>query len=253
MDTLRLSRRGLVFGAMASLAACAGPVSGPGMFNGLGSDYMSVLVIYRTDNRPVSWQDYQLVQGIARRMNLTLMGQLSTAFEAAGSGMLAYGMAGAAGGAAQGAFYAGAAPAGAAVSGLVYAFGGAVTGATTFAYGRDFDLSQMVETSLRDAARHDHLVEAERLHVVAGFVRTLNQVNSPAASLRKEMPDFHGPIAGSASPTPYPYAAAESRMNRFPHRVPGSTALPPLPPPTQLTPSQRALITRGVEQSLHGR
>ena len=191
---LKKHLRGIALGlaAMAALAvAGCGTMMGP--FNGLGSDYMTLLVVYRTDNKPLTYEQYQAVQEVAAEDHLILKGQLSSPFEAMGAAGAAGAAAGAAGGASQGIFYEGAmAGAAAGYTATVYGLGYVVNGAMSYSYGRAFDEAQMVETTIRDREKYDKQKVFARVHVVAAFVRSLNNINDPASSLKKQMPDFTG-------------------------------------------------------------
>ncbi len=183
--------RGILLGlALLVLSAC-GTVRGP--FNGLGSDPMSMLIIYRTDNSPLTYSEYLAVQGVAAHDHLVLMGQLSSPFEAMVTDGFAGAVAGAAGGATQGLFYTGgmAGPA-AGYSAAVYGLGYLVNGALSYSYGTVYDMAQMVETTMRDDEKYDHNRIFYRLHVVAAFVASSNKKNEPASYLKKRMPDFTG-------------------------------------------------------------
>ncbi len=187
--------RGLLLG-IAALLVLAGCGTVPGPFNGLGSDPMSMLVVYKTGRQPLTYREYQAVQEIAKQDHLILTGQLSSPFEAAVTDGLAGAVAGAAGGATQGLFYTGgmAGPA-AGYTAAVYGLGYSVNGLQSYSYGEVYDIAAMVEQTMRDDEKYDHRRVFRRLHVVAGFVRSENATNDPAESLRRQMPDFRGPRA----------------------------------------------------------
>ncbi len=190
----RLIRRIAAAVALFALAGCAGSTP-PGMFNGLGNDPMAMIAIYRTDGKAVTPEQYRAIQDIALGMNLVLEKQISSSAEAAASGFGAYGAAGAAGGAMEPLFYPGAlGGAAAGYTGLVYGFGGLVNGLTTYSYSYVYDVAEMVETAMRDREKYDGATEFQRIHVVAAFVRSRNNIDSPAPGL---VPDFHGEPSGS--------------------------------------------------------
>ena len=178
-------------GSVVALQGCA--LGSKGIFPGLGDDYMAMLIIYRSDDLPFTYAQYKAVQTVAEQMNLILGWQLSSKWEAAASGGVAYRAAGAAGGATQGLFYTGALTGAAAgYTASVYGLGGVVNGLTTYSYGRVFDLAEMVERTIRDKEKYDRDARFARIHVVAAFVRSKNRVDVPAEELRKRMPDFTG-------------------------------------------------------------
>lgn len=199
MTKMKRIVRGLVLGAIALTIAACGTMPGP--FNGLGSDYMTMLVIYRTDHQPLTYTQYLAVQDVAKEMHMTLAGrQLSGPLEAGLTSGGAGAAAGAAGGATQGLFYAGAmAGPAAGYTAAVYGLGYVVNGLQSYSYAQVFAQAQMVETTIRDREKYDHAGIFARLHVVGAFVRSRNNINSPAPGLRKQMPDFTGPISGTVT------------------------------------------------------
>jgi hypothetical protein len=183
--------------ALASGALLSGCASGGGIFNGLSSDVMSMIIIYRSDHKPLTYAQYQAVQGVAKEMGITLTGQLTSPFKAMATGGLAYAAAGAAGGSTQALFYPGAlAGAAAGYSAAVYGMGGVVTGATTYSYGKDYDVADMTEKTMRDREDDGENV-FHHIHVSAAFVESTNREDLPAESLRSQMPDFHGEPVGA--------------------------------------------------------
>lgn len=185
--------------AMLGLTAC-GTTNGltpPGVFNGLGDDVMAKILIYRTDPKPFTQEQYNAIAAKAKKMGIVIDSQLSSAFEAGAASGGAYMGAGAAGGATQGLFYPGALV-GAAVgyTGAVYGFGGVISGIITASYAQVYAVAAATETALRDAERYDGKEGKifHRIHVVAAFIRSRNNENDPAPKLAKEM-NWHGPVS----------------------------------------------------------
>lgn len=168
-----------------------------GMYAAMSDDQMNMLVFYRTDKQPITRAQYDAVVDVAKEMDIVLGWQISSPFEAGVSGFLAYGLAGAAGGATQPNFYAGAA--GGAATGYtaaVYGFGGVVSGITTYSYARVYAIGSMVEITLRDREKAGEAAY-RNLHVVGSFVRVRNSKTEPAPGLAKQMPDWKGPQVGT--------------------------------------------------------
>lgn len=178
--------------ASVVLSGCA---VAPGIFNGLSDDGMAMLVIYRTDNKALSKEQYDKVVVVAKQMGITIGWQLSSAFEAGATGGAAFGAAGALGGSTQSYFYSGAsAGAAAGYTGVVYGLGGIVNGMVTASYANIHALEAAVEMALRDAEKYDGAKNFQRIHVVGAYVRSRNKSGEPAPNL---VPDYHGPIAGA--------------------------------------------------------
>ncbi|MDP3938818.1 MAG: hypothetical protein Q8R92_11895 [Deltaproteobacteria bacterium] len=195
MKTMRTAVLFVMLVLGLGLQGCA-TVAGP--FNGLGSDEMSMLLVYRVDGLPVTGENYRAVAAAAQEMGVIISPQLSSAAEAGATSGLAYGNAYAAGGAAQGLFFGpvGAA-AGAAVGGISGALGGVITGVTTAAFANVHAIAKAVDdrlTYLRTEGRVNHLAF---VRVTGAFIRSRNNIGSPAPSLREKMPDWSGPPAGT--------------------------------------------------------
>ena len=192
---MKILRLIAILASITLLGACS---TVPGPFNGLGNDEMSMLIIYRTDSRPLTKAEYDAVGVEAKKMGIRIGWQLSSAFEAGASSGGAYGVAGAAGGATQGHFYEGAmVGAAAGYTGAVYGLGGVVNGVMNASYANVYAVAQATETALRDEER-DGKKEFRRIHVVAAFVRSKNAEGSPAPELAKRMsPNWRGPVSGT--------------------------------------------------------
>lgn len=183
---------------ISGLTACA---SMPGPFNGNGSDVMCMIIIYRTDHKPLTKEQYTAVTKIAKEMGVQINWQLTGPFEAAASSGGAYALAGLGGGASQGMFYPGAMTGAAAgYSAVTYGLGGVVNGLVTASYAKTYAVAQATEMAMRDAETDmdDGAKILHRVHVVGAFVRSRNTSNSPAPELAKRMPDWHGPTAGTS-------------------------------------------------------
>ena len=68
--------------ALAILCGLGGCASAPGQYNGLGSDPMSMLVVYRVDDRPLTMEALKAVRGEAEKMMARIGIQLSSPLEA---------------------------------------------------------------------------------------------------------------------------------------------------------------------------
>lgn len=195
--------RGLAFAVLASamLAGCVmgGGSTPPGVFNGLGTDHMAMIVLARSDYNPKTgqnaptWAQYQAVQEAASAVGIQVDWQLSSGFEAAGSEAMPYLGAGAVGGASQGIAYAGAdAGAAATVSGITYMMGGAVNGLVTASYANVSAVAKLLEDTIRDRENDGQSI-FHNVHVAAAYIRSRNNTDSPAPELARHMPDFSGP------------------------------------------------------------
>ncbi len=186
----------LVILAVIASVGCS-TVGGP--FNGLGGDEMTMLVIYRTDDKPLTKEQYDAVGIVAKKMGVQIGWQLSSSFESAAMSGLAYGAAGTIGGATQGLFYDGVlVPAAAGFTGAVYGLGGAVNGLVTASYANVYAVAAATEVAMRDEERYSprNAKNFERVHVVAAFIRSRNNAGAPAPGLTERMPNWHGPVSG---------------------------------------------------------
>lgn len=180
--------------AITGLTGCA---TAPGPFNGLGSDPMRMLVIYRTDDQPLTREQYAAIGKVAQKMNIQIGWQLSSGMEAALSSGVAYAAAGAAGGATQGIFYEGAmVGAAAGYTGAVYGLGGTINGLVTASYANVYAVGAATEQAIRDM-ENDGERSLHRIHVVAAFVRSHNSTQDPASGLAARMPKWNGIPAGT--------------------------------------------------------
>lgn len=182
--------------AMLGLTACgAMSTTPPGVFNGLGDDAMAKIVIYRTDDKPFTRDQYNAIAAKAKKMGVVIDSQLSSAFESGAASGGAYGVAGAVGGATQGLFYSGAlVGAAAGYTGTVYGLGGVISGLVTASYAQVYAVAAATEMALRDAERYDGKKIFHRVHVVAAFIRSRNNEGDPAPKLAKQM-NWHGPVS----------------------------------------------------------
>mgnify|MGYP001565818024 CR=1 FL=1 len=147
----------------------------PGTFNGLGSDPMSMLVVYRTDKQQITEEQYKAVGAIAQEASNQVGLQLSSSLEAAISSGFPFGIAGAGGGAVEGGLAAGAA-------GTAGFLGGFVGGLQNASYANVWLVADITEVTLRDReASGDKTLKG--LHVSAAFIRTGNTVVEPAHGL----------------------------------------------------------------------
>jgi hypothetical protein len=193
-DRRAFVRTALLGGTAATLGACA---NGPGVFGGLGKDAMGMLVFYRTDDLPLTEDQYKALVLIAKKRKVTIDYQLSGPWEAGASGFFAYGAAGAGGGATQGLFYNGAAVGPAAgYTAAVYGLGGLVNGLITASYAEAFAVAKAVQDTIDDIIKYDGEKGDifKRVHVAAAFIRSLNTSTRPAAMPADE---FHGGANGT--------------------------------------------------------
>lgn len=138
------------------LGACA---SVPGQFNGLGSDVMTMMVVYRTDDQPLTRGQYETVVAVAKKMGARVGLQLSSSFEAGATG----GALGALGGSFDS-------------SGASYGFVGIVGALATYSFAKAFVVAEATEYALRD----DENPEFKKIHVSPAFVRSGNTESGPA-------------------------------------------------------------------------
>ncbi|MDP2655275.1 MAG: hypothetical protein Q8P17_01805 [bacterium] len=184
-----------ILASIIVLGAC-GTVPGP--FVGLGSDVMSMIIIYRTDDQPLTLPQYEATTKIAQKMGIRIGWQLSSAFESGVVTGAAYYGAGALGGATQGFFYKGAlVGAAAGYTGAVYGLGGVINGVMSASYANIHAVSQATELAIRDAEKYDGMNIFKRIHVVGAFIRSKNTAGEPASGLKKQMPEFTGPKVGT--------------------------------------------------------
>ena len=184
--------------SILALAAMALLLSGcAGIFNGLGSDEMAMLIVYRTDNQPLTRAQYDKVVIIARRMGIVLKWQLSSPFEAGMMSGLAYAAAGAGGGSTQGHYYPGAdSGAAAGYTGVVYGLGGVMNGLVTASYANIHAIEKMVEDAIQDGIRYDSQDDMKRVHVVGAYIRSKNTSSEPARNVVRDY--YTGPAAGTS-------------------------------------------------------
>lgn len=198
--------------AVIGLTGCAG------IWNGLGNDPMTMIVLTKTlmpgDEGTISYTQFLAVWEVAREKKGQIDGQMSSVAEACFSGFWPYGIAGAAGGSSGGILYPNAGvltgPM-AGVSGLTYGFGGCVNGAVTYSYAQVYALGASVEQALRDHEKDSRSPYRDpvtgrhffhNVHVVASFVRSLNGFmasNPPprtTLSGMQQRPQWGGPPAG---------------------------------------------------------
>lgn len=160
------------FVIVASVAMLSGCSTMPGTFNGLGEDPMSMLVVYRTDKKPITKEQYVSVVAVAQEASNQVGLQLSSSLEAAISSGFPFGIAGAGGGALEGGLAAGAA-------GTAGFLGGVVSGLQNASYANVWLVADITEVTLRDReASGEKMLKG--LHVSAAFIRTGNTVAEPA-------------------------------------------------------------------------
>lgn len=163
---------------LASVTLLGGCSTMPGIFNGLGNDPMSMLIVYRTDHQSITQEQYDAVVKIAREASAQVGLQLSSSSEAAISSGFPYGLAGVAGGIIDGGITAG-------VAGTAGFLGGMVNGLQTASYANVWLVAEITETTLRDeyAAGNKGF---HGLHVSAAFTRTNNSSTKPAHGVFKK-------------------------------------------------------------------
>lgn len=180
----------LLMAVALPLGGCsATKVAAPGPFVGLGGNPMAMLKIYSTDpsGHPLTRDQYQKVVDGSKQCFEQLGWQRSTVVESMLASGLAYGAMGAAGGATQGIFYAGAdAGAAAGYIGIVQALAGSVNGAQTASYDMVNGIAKCVDDTIRDSV----LLLGERdmafVHVVGSYVRSRNS-DDPARPLARHL------------------------------------------------------------------
>lgn len=196
--------------AVACLAmALAGCVSAnqsetsPGSMNGFGRDPMSMITI--TSSSGAVSPDQAVVAAVAANLNKAQIDpQYSDPIETEGVSALQYGLGYGAAGATQGIKYGhAAAVAGAIVSGATGLVGGAINGEQIWSEAKVTGVGASTEQTLRDWERGRAIPPAiraqipnirklcEGLHAQTSIVRTHNRTPG-------NMPDWHGPRAGSA-------------------------------------------------------
>lgn len=171
-------KKNLVLIAILASFALGGCTTMPGVLNGLGSDPMSMLIVYRTDDQPITQEQYDAVVKVAQRVSIQVGLQLSSSLEAAASSGFPYGLAGAAGGAIEGGITAGAA-------GTAAFLGGMISGLQTASYSNVWAVADMTEVTLRDIETAGDAT-THRLHVAAAFTRAGNTIAEPARGLIKK-------------------------------------------------------------------
>lgn len=190
---------------LAGVALIQGCATGPGIFNGLGDDPMSMLIITRTDGQVPTYEQYLAVQTLAEEMHIQIEWQISSPVESGGTGGGAYGVAGAVGGRTYAGVYEGMliGPAVTAQA-VAYGAGGVITGLVTHSYSVDYNVGDATEKALRDnEADKKRFLDGDgksilhNLHAHASFVRSRNNRNSPAPGLAEQMPAFSGAAAGT--------------------------------------------------------
>ncbi len=170
--------KNLILIAILASFALGGCSTMPGVLNGLGSDPMSMLIVYRTDGQPITQKQYEEVVKVAQGVSVQVGLQLSSSLEAAASSGFPYGLAGAAGGAIESGIAAGAA-------GTAAFLGGMVSGLQTASYANVWLVADLTEVTLRDMETAGD-TKLHRLHVSAAFTRTGNTVAEPARGLIKK-------------------------------------------------------------------
>jgi hypothetical protein len=147
---------------------------------------MAMLVIYRTDNKPLTKVQYYKVVVVAKQMGLTIGFQLSSAFEAGASSGVAYGVAGALGGASQGQFYNGVnSGAAAGYTGVVYGLGCVVNGMVTASYANIHALKRLSKWPC--GWREVHGAKEFEHHVVGAYIRQ-QQGRKPSQAVTNRRP-----------------------------------------------------------------
>lgn len=233
-------KRGTLFCAV--MTAAVGISGCAGVWNGLGNDPMTMVVLTKTlmpgDEGPINYSQFLAVQEIAMEKKGQIDGQMSSVAEACFSGFWPYGIAGAAGGASGGTLYSNAtALTGpmAGVSGLTYGFGGCVNGAVTYSYAQVYALGASLEMALRDHEKDPRSPYRDQsgghlfrnVHATASFVRSLNGFKVAGGGQRygaaRRQPRWSGPPAGGYQQRPYPPQYAP----------PPQAPYPPVQPPQQ--------------------
>lgn len=164
-----------MFAASVMFGGCQ---SVPGVFNGLGEDPMTMLLIYRTDGQPITQEQYDLVVAIAQRVSAQVGLQLSSPLEAAVSSGVPFGLAGTAAGFIESGVTAGVAGTGAAIAGVIGGLG-------TFSYANVWAIGDFTETTLRDMEKTGDK-RVDRLHVSSAFTRTGNTVDKSSRGLTEK-------------------------------------------------------------------
>ncbi len=141
---------------LLALGACA---SVPGQFNGLGSDMMTMMFVYRTDDEALTLSQYETIVARAKKMGEKIGLQISSPFEAsiAGGGVSAL----------AGSFDA---------VGLSYGAVGIVGALSTYSFAKAYAVAEGTEYWLRD----DGDPAYKRIHVSPAFVRSGNTESTPA-------------------------------------------------------------------------
>lgn len=166
----------LLAAILATSSLLGGCGSVPGVFNGLGGDPMSKLIVYRTDGKPLSIEQYRAVVEVVRYVQAQLDLQLTSRSESALSSALPFGTTGVVGGAIEG----GVIPMSA--GGATGFLGGAFGGLLTDSYARVWAIGGPTEYTLRDReARGEKVFES--VHVEAAFIRSRNTSAAPAPGL----------------------------------------------------------------------
>ncbi|MCX6787872.1 MAG: hypothetical protein NT108_01755 [Candidatus Kaiserbacteria bacterium] len=164
--------KNLILIAILATLTLGGCTTMPGVFNGLGEDPMSKLIVYRTDGNLITQEQYEDVVFIARHASIQVGLQLSSATEAAASAAFPYGLAGAAGGIIESGVTAG-------VAGTAGFLGGLVSGWQTASYANVWLVADITEVTLRDLENAGDK-RYHRVHVSAAFTGTGNTINAPA-------------------------------------------------------------------------
>lgn len=159
----------------AIVALLEGCASVPGNFNGLGKDPMGTLVVYRTDGKKITSEQYQAVVEVAQEMQTQLEPQLSPTFESASFSGLLYGIAGASGGIIDGGITAG-------VTGTASLLGGVVNGLQNVSFAKVWIIAASTENAIRDKEAAGEEI-FRRIHVEAAFVRSKNSTEFPSPNL----------------------------------------------------------------------
>ena len=146
-----------VMAMLAILSGCA-----TGQLNGTSNDMMTMMVVYRTDDKLLTSEQYSAVVEVAKKMGARVGLQLSSAAEA--------GLTAGFYGALFGSFDA---------SGNSYGGVGIFGGVATYSWAKVYAVSEATEQALRDE-QADGKDVFRRIHVSPSFVRSLNTEQAPA-------------------------------------------------------------------------
>ncbi len=190
----------LIAAAFLSTMTLTGCVS-TGAYNGFSSDAMRMLVVWRSDHKPLTTEQYILIQDEATFCHITFANQLTSAGEAiftdGALGTVANAVS--VGNAAHAAF-------GAAAEVSQYAtYGGGaaslpngLAGAKGWSYAMVTAVGMCTETDLRDLEKFTGNPAYVGLHAAYVPVRSKNATNKPASGV---VQNWTGPTAGSTTRT----------------------------------------------------